>query len=52
LDKDPVGSNGKRAVDNRAKLAAGWVNEYLDWLKDRNLDFSTYDQFGDYDTYA
>lgn len=52
LDKDPVGADGKRAVSNRAKLAAGWMNEYLDWLKDKDLDYSNYDQFKDYDTYA
>jgi hypothetical protein len=52
LDKDPVGTDGKRQVSNRAKMAAGWMNEYLDWLKDKNLDYSKYDQFGDYDTYS
>ena len=52
LDKDPVGTDGKRPVSNRAKMAAGWMNEYLDWLKDKNLDYSNYDQFGDYDTYS
>lgn len=52
LDKDPIGTDGKRPVSNRAKMAAGWMNEYLDWLKDKNLDYSKYDQFGDYDTYS
>lgn len=52
LDKDPVGTDGKRSVSNRAKMAAGWMNEYLDWLKDKNFDYSKYDQFNDYDTYA
>lgn len=52
LDKDPLGVDGKRPVSNRAKMAAGWMNEYLDWLKDKNLDYSKYDQFSDYDTYA
>ena len=52
LDKDPVGADGKRPVSNRAKMAAGWMNEYLDWLKDKNLDYSKYEQFGDYDNYA
>ena len=52
LDKDPVGTDGKRPVSNRAKMAAGWMNEYLDWLKDQDLDYSNYDQFKDYDTYS
>lgn len=52
LEKDPVGANGKRPVNNRAKMAAGWMNDYLDWLKDQDLDYSNYDQFKDYDTYA
>jgi hypothetical protein len=52
LDKDPVGTDGKRPVSNRAKMAAEWMNEYLDWLKDKNLDYSKYEQFGDYDNYA
>lgn len=52
LDKDPVGANGKRPINNRAKMAAGWMNEYLDWLKDQDLDYSNYDQFKDYDTYS
>ena len=52
LDKDPVGSDGKRPINNRAKMAAGWMNEYLDWLKDQDLDYSNYDQFKDYDTYS
>lgn len=52
LDKDPIGTDGKRPVSNRAKMAAGWMNEYLDWLKDKNLDYSKYEQFGDYDTYS
>lgn len=52
LDKDPVDANGKRAVNNRAKMAAGWMNEYLDWLKDQDLDYSKYNQFKDYDTYS
>lgn len=52
LEKDPVGADGKRPVNNRAKMAAGWMNEYLDWLKDKNLDYSKYDQFNDYDTYS
>ena len=52
LDKDPVGTDGKRPVSNRAKMAAGWINEYLDWLKDQDLDYSNYDQFKDYDTYS
>ena len=52
LDKDPIGVDGTRPVTNRAKMAAGWINEYLDWLKDKDLDYSKYEQFGDYDTYA
>lgn len=52
LDKDPVGTDGKRPINNRAKMAAGWMNEYLDWLKDQDLDYSNYDQFKDYDTYS
>ena len=52
LDKDPVGADGKRPINNRAKMAAGWMNEYLDWLKDQDLDYSNYDQFKDYDTYS
>lgn len=52
LDKDPIGTDGKRPVNNRAKIAAGWMNEYLDWLKDQDLDYSNYDQFKDYDTYS
>ena len=52
LDKDPVGTDGKRPVSNRARMAAGWMNEYLDWLKDQDLDYSNYDQFKDYDTYS
>jgi hypothetical protein len=52
LDKDPVGIDGKRPVSARAKMAAGWMDEYLNWLKDKNLDYSKYEQFGDYDTYA
>ena len=52
LDKDPVGADGKRPVNARAKMAAGWMNEYLDWLKDQDLDYSNYNQFKDYDTYS
>lgn len=52
LDKDPVGTDGKRPINNRAKMAASWMNEYLDWLKDQDLDYSNYDQFKDYDTYS
>lgn len=52
LDKDPVGADGKRPVKARAKMAAGWMNEYLNWLKDQDLDYSNYDQFKDYDTYS
>lgn len=52
LDKDPVGADGKRPINNRAKMAAGWMNEYLDWLKGQDLDYSNYDQFKDYDTYS
>ena len=52
LDKDPIGTDGKRPVNNRAKMAAGWMNEYLSWLKDKDLDYSKYDQFKDYDTYS
>lgn len=52
LDKDPIGADGKRPINNRAKMAAGWMNEYLDWLKDQDLDYSNYDQFKDYDTYS
>ena len=52
LDKDPLGPDGKRPVSNRARMAAGWMNEYLDWLKDQDLDYSNYDQFKDYDTYS
>ena len=52
LDKDPIGADGKRPINNRAKMAASWMNEYLDWLKDQDLDYSNYDQFKDYDTYS
>jgi hypothetical protein len=52
LDKDPIGTDGKRPVSARAKMAAGWMTEYLDWLKDKDLDYSNYENFKDYDTYA
>lgn len=52
LDQDPVDANGKRKVDKRAKIAADWMDEYLKWLGTQDLDYSNYDQFKDYDTYA
>lgn len=52
LDQDPVDANGKRKVDKRAKVAADWMDEYLKWLGTQDLDYSNYDQFKDYDTYA
>ena len=52
LDKDPVGPDGKRPVNVRAKMASEWMNEYLNWLGDKNLDYSNYDQFPDYETYS
>lgn len=52
LDKDPVGADGKRAVTNRAKMAAGWLGEYLGWLKDKDFDYSGYEQFPSYEAYS
>ena len=52
LDQDPVDANGKRKVNKRAKIAADWMDEYLKWLGTQDLDYSNYDQFKDYDTYA
>ena len=52
LDKDPVGPDGKRPVNVRAKMASEWMNEYLNWLGGKNLDYSNYDQFPDYETYS
>jgi hypothetical protein len=28
------------------------MDEYLNWLQGKDLDYSNYDQFKDYDTYA
>lgn len=42
LELDPVGADGKRPVTNRAKKAAGWLNEYLESMADSDLDFSEY----------
>lgn len=52
LDQDPVGTDGKRKVDKRAKIAADWMDDYLKWLGTQDLDYSNYDQFKDYDTYV
>lgn len=40
LNLDPVGSDGKRSRNNRAKKASPWVTEYANWLKGLNLDYS------------
>lgn len=42
LDLDPVDASGKRAVTNRATRASVWLKEYLDSMKESDLDFSDY----------
>lgn len=42
IDLDPVGADGKRAVTNRAKSAAGWVREYMQWLDEKNLKYDNH----------
>jgi hypothetical protein len=42
LDLDPVDASGKRAVTNRAARASEWLKEYLDSMKESDLDFSDY----------
>lgn len=41
LDMDPYDeTTGKRAINNRAAAAAGYLGEYINWLNDKDLDYS------------